>query len=177
MRKNILVTGRPGIGKTTVIEKVVESVGRAKVGGFWSRELRESGKRVGFAIETFSGKTGVLAHCNIKSGPRIGKYIVNIRDIDDIAIPSIAQARKSDKLIIIDEIASMELCSPLFEPEVLKCLDTRRVLGSIQQRHSRFLSSIRERTDTELLEITLSNRDNMPQIVYSKLGLSTITSS
>lgn len=177
MRKNILVTGRPGIGKTTIIEKVVELIGRDKVGGFWSRELRESGKRIGFAIKTFSGNNGVLAHRNFKSGPRIGKYSVNIRDIDDIAIPSLVQARKSDKLIIIDEIASMELCSPLFEPEVLRCLDTCRVLGSIQQRQSRFLRSIHERTDTDLLEITMSNRDNLPQIVYSRLGFSTATSS
>ncbi|UMZ74197.1 nucleoside-triphosphatase [Natranaerofaba carboxydovora] len=48
---NILLTGRPGIGKTTVIMKSIELI-KTPVVGFFTEELRDSNnnKRVGFRI-------------------------------------------------------------------------------------------------------------------------------
>ncbi|MEE8182156.1 MAG: nucleoside-triphosphatase, partial [Candidatus Thorarchaeota archaeon] len=55
-RQNRLLTGRPGIGKTTLIRAIVEKLGPSKAERFWSKEIREGGRRVGFYIETLSGK-------------------------------------------------------------------------------------------------------------------------
>ena len=62
MQKNILLTGSPGIGKTTVIKKVIAELNPALVGGFWSTEIRRGSKRIGFAIKTIDGEEGILAH-------------------------------------------------------------------------------------------------------------------
>ncbi len=171
VRKNLLLTGRPGIGKTTLIRALVEKLSPSKAGGFWSKEIREGGRRVGFSIETLSGQTGVLAHCGLSSGPRLGRYFVNIKDINEIAVPSLVSARESDKLIIIDEIAKMELFSREFACEVRRCLDSRRVIATIQQRREKFLDEVRARNDVRLLELTVSNRNEMPRKIIALLGI------
>lgn len=169
MRYNILLTGQPGIGKTTTIKAIVDKLSPKSVAGFWSEEIRERGRRVGFGIETLSGKRGILAHVNLSDGPRVSKYRVNIEDIDSIIVPELAFARESGRIIIIDEIASMELHSQDFKDEVGRCLDARRVLGTIQQREHPFLNEIRSRVDVRLLELTISNRNRIPKQVLELL--------
>jgi nucleoside-triphosphatase len=170
LTKNLLITGRPGIGKSTVIKRVVLALGTERVGGFWSSEIRSGSKRVGFAIETVNGDKGILAHVNLRKGPRMGKYRINIEDIDSVAIRSMALARSEGKIIIIDEIATMELFSPNFAPEVMRCLDTCSVIGTIQERRKPFLDSIRARADVTLMQVTLSNREHIHLDVLSLLS-------
>jgi nucleoside-triphosphatase len=52
------------------------------VTGFFTREIKEQGKRVGFSIITIDGKKGVLAHEDIRDRPKVGKYGVNLHDIN-----------------------------------------------------------------------------------------------
>ena len=170
MKSNILLTGRPGIGKTTAIRKIAEELTPNIARGFLSYEIREQGKRVGFAIETLSGIKGTLAHVNLKTGFKISKYHVSVEDIDSIIIPELEEARESNSLIIIDEIAKMELFSKFFAPEVRRCLDTGRVLGTIQERRSPFLDEVRQRSDVRILELTLSNRDDIPTQILGVLN-------
>ena len=79
--KNILFTGVPGIGKSTIIEKIVQRINRSKT-GFYTREMRASGRRVGFTITTLDGERGTLAHIDIPGHMRVGRYGVNLPDID-----------------------------------------------------------------------------------------------
>lgn len=169
MKHNILLTGQPGIGKTTVIKTVVSQLDPENVAGFWSEEIRERGGRVGFSIETLAGRRGLLAHVALKEGPRVGKYRVNIEDIDTIVVPELALACESGRIIIIDEIASMELHSQAFKKEVWRCLDARQVLGSIQARRHSFLDEVRSRADVRIIELTIRNRDQLPLQVLELL--------
>ncbi|MHA3963417.1 MAG: nucleoside-triphosphatase [Candidatus Thorarchaeota archaeon SMTZ1-45] len=162
LEKNILLTGKPGTGKTTAIRIVVDQLNPVSTAGFWSREIRVGGQRIGFAIETLSGKIGTLAHVNLEHGPKVSKYRVNINDIDSIIVPELEMARTSGRFIIIDEIAKMELFSENFEVEVRKCLETKRVIGTIQQRTHPFLNEIRSRSDVQLIELTTENRNLVP---------------
>ena len=157
------------MGKTTVIRRIADELGVEKAGGFWSSEIRERNRRVGFEITTLSGHRGVLAHVDFAGRPRVGKYGVSVEDIERVAIPALARARESNRIIVIDEIASMELCSRHFAPEVKRCLDTGRVVATLQQRRGGFLDEIRSREDIVLLELTHSNRDQMPLKVLTFL--------
>lgn len=163
------MTGKPGIGKTTAIRRIGDELKTNLAAGFWSTEIRENGRRVGFAIETLSGKTGVLAHVNIDHGPRVSKYRVNVEAINSIIVPELKTARETGKTIIIDEIATMELFSRQFLDEVNSCLNTKRVVGTIQYRGSHLLDGIKSRNDVEVLELTLHNRDGMPAYVLDLL--------
>jgi len=73
MGRTVLLTGRPGVGKTTLIQKWVASR-PGRCGGFYTQELRESGTRVGFEIVTLDGKRALLAHVRRPGPPRVGKY-------------------------------------------------------------------------------------------------------
>ena len=110
--KNILFTGPPGCGKSTLIEKIVKRSRSSKT-GFFTREIREKGIRVGFSIKTLDGKQGMLAHKEIESPFKVGQYGVNVDDIDRVAVPSMIPA-KEDQMIVIDEIGKMECFSIFF---------------------------------------------------------------
>lgn len=153
-----------------MIKRVVGRLGTRDVGGFWTEEIREGGRRLGFAIETISGRKGILAHVNLTDGPRVMKYRVNVKDVESIIVPELAHARESKStIIIIDEIGKMELCSNRYSEEVRKCLDTRQVFGTIQERRHPFLDEVRSREDVSLFVLTLDNRDNLPLLLLEHI--------
>ncbi|KAK9109503.1 hypothetical protein Sjap_017563 [Stephania japonica] len=69
--KCFLVTGPPGIGKTTLVMKVLDTLSSTnpnlKIHGFYSSEVREGSERVGFEVVTVDGKKGSLASSTISS--------------------------------------------------------------------------------------------------------------
>ena len=167
---NILLTGPPRSGKSTLIEKVIKRVKRPAT-GFFTRELREEGKRVGFLIETVDGKTGLLAHKNIKSNYRVGKYKVNIEDLDQIAVPSMLPST-DDQLVVIDEIGKMECFSHFFKETLLRLLSAEnQVIGSIALKGDRFIQTIKNRDDVILVAISENTRDSALQLFFEKLQL------
>jgi len=165
---NILLTGKPGIGKTTLVRKVVEQLGNIKAGGFYTQEIRENSVRVGFRITTLDGRRGILAHVNHKGKFRVGKYGVNLGDIDEIAVSSILNSLDRD-LILIDEIGKMELYSEKFKEVVVKALETGRVLGTIRLGRDEFTNEIKKRNDTRIIEVTLENRDPLVEELVQTL--------
>ncbi len=58
--ENILLTGLPGCGKTTVVRHVVELLKARRLAGFYTEELREHGQRVGFAAVGTHGQSATL---------------------------------------------------------------------------------------------------------------------
>jgi nucleoside-triphosphatase len=53
----------------------------------FSRENRKNGVREGFEIVDISAaKVGCLAHVNQKEGPQVGKYRVNMQDLESIGV-------------------------------------------------------------------------------------------
>jgi len=161
----MLLTGPPRCGKSTLIEKVVTRIQKPMT-GFITSEIREEGKRVGFSIETLDGKEGVLAHEKIRGRYRVGKYGVNLHDIDQIAVPSMLP-NQSDTIIVIDEIGKMECFSPLFRQILMKILDfDNPVLGTVAQKGDRFIQKIKEREDILLIHVSEKNRDEL--VTFSK---------
>jgi len=155
---NILFTGSPGCGKTSLIEKIAKQIQRP-VTGFLTREIRQKGRRVGFAICTLDGREGVLAHEVMQSAVRVGRYGVNLEDVERIAVPSMVPPG-DDRWVIIDEIGKMECLSQLFRDTLLEVLDAPNgVIASIALRGDAFVESIKRRSDVHLLLVTKENRD------------------
>ena len=152
---NILLTGKPRIGKTTIIKKVVKDL--KGVGGFYTEEIRD-GYRKGFRIITLDGREGVLAHMGIKSRYRVGKYGVNIEDLENIAVKSVEESLDKD-IIVIDEIGKMEIFSEKFRNTLEKALDTGKVLGTIMKKSNYFADKVKSRKDVEIIPVEESNRD------------------
>ena len=163
---NILLTGKPRIGKTTIIKKVVEDL--KDVGGFYTEEIK-NGFRKGFRIINLNGKRGVLAHIDIKNRYRVGKYGVNIKDLEDIAVKSVEESLDRD-IIVIDEIGKMELFSEKFRDTLEKALDTGKVLGTIMKKSNYFADKIKNRKDVKILLVEESNRDILVEEIKESLN-------
>jgi len=163
---NILITGRPGVGKTTVIRRVVESL-QGRLGGFTTQEIRRGGRRVGFSIRAVdSGQEGVLAHIDLAGPHRVGPYGVNIADMERIGVSALHRALKGADIIIMDEIGRMENYCPSFQSTVLRALDAPQdVLGTLQMRSTPFLDRIRRREDVVIKPMTRENRGAMPMLL------------
>ncbi len=159
LRKNLLVTGRPGIGKTTLIERVLAALD-IDAGGFYTKELLDDGRRVGFSIVGLHGERGVLAHVDHEGSFRVGKYGVNCEDLERVGVRAIDEAVKHSELIVMDEIGRMELCSQAFQEAVGRALSSPTpVLGTIQDRSNAFLDSVRARPDVKILRVSTGNRE------------------
>lgn len=165
-RRNTLFTGPPRVGKSTLVERIVSRI-HVPVTGFYTREIRDRGKRVGFSILTLEGNRGVLAHEDIRGRLRVGKYGVNLADIDRIAVPSMIPSGP-EMLIVIDEIGKMECLSPLFRESLLRVLDSGNpVLGSIALKGGPFIEEGKTRRDISLIEVTEKNRDDLVRMPMS----------
>ena len=137
--KNIFLTGAPSSGKTTIIKKVIKALD-IQCCGFYTEEIREDGRRVGFRIKTLDGKTGLLSGVDVKSPYRVGKYKVDLDDFENIALPAMEGALSNSKPIIIDEIGPMELFSKRFKELVIKALDSPNpVIATIKLKGSKFI--------------------------------------
>ncbi len=168
--KNILITGRPGIGKTSVILKVVQQF-PGRMGGFITGEIKRSGKRVGFELETLDGKKGILAHIDVKSPYKVSRYRINIDDLEKIGVKSIKNALEDCELIVIDEIGKMELASPHFKKIVLEALNSDvKVLATITLSNLPFVIKIKNRKDIKILEVTIKNREYLHKEILHSLS-------
>ena len=160
MGKHILVTGLPGVGKTTLIRKVLMELPPAfPMAGFFTGELREGGHRVGFEIETLDGRKGVLSHVRFKSPCRVGRYGVDIGGFERLVLPLLRAGEAG--LYVIDEIGKMECFSSPFIQTVTARLDAGPpVFGSVALKGSGFIESIKARRDVTLVEVTVGTRDD-----------------
>ncbi|MHC3128888.1 MAG: NTPase [Candidatus Bathyarchaeota archaeon] len=171
----ILVTGPPGIGKTSILRRTVKELKNRKydVGGMICREVREGGVRVGFEIMDLStGTRGWLAHVNQPTGPRIGKYHVNLTDLDVIGVGAILDAIQNADILAVDEIGPMELSSTAFSNALVKAVESSKpMLVTVHYglRNS-LVNSIKKREDTEILEVTYKNRENLHNLIANKIS-------
>eukprot|EP01024_Parvocaulis_polyphysoides_P029196 TRINITY_DN26356_c0_g1_i3.p1 TRINITY_DN26356_c0_g1~~TRINITY_DN26356_c0_g1_i3.p1 ORF type:complete len:199 (+),score=33.94 TRINITY_DN26356_c0_g1_i3:119-715(+) len=171
MAKNIMITGQPGIGKSTLIKKVLDKLGdtydvKSIAKGFFTAEIRGPQGRLGFDIITLDGRTGPLAR--LGSGgpgqPTVGRYAVDLQSFEALALPEITPSDEV-KLYIVDEIGKMEFNSRLFFPMVRQLLNNEDalVLGTIPQaRQGRQLREVAEvvgREDVVVVTLNRGNRD------------------
>jgi nucleoside-triphosphatase len=165
----LLLEGRPGSGKTTAVARLVELLRRERfaVTGFLTREIRERGQRVGFALETLDGRRGMLAHVGARGGPRVGRYGVTHEDLERLAIPAL---RAHADVVVVDELGKMELTSAAFCDAVIALLDRPTALiATVHARPDPFTDELKRRPCIAVLQLTRSNRDDLPNEIARRL--------
>ncbi|MDG6898299.1 MAG: NTPase [Nitrososphaerota archaeon] len=168
-----LITGTPGVGKSTIVSRIVLRM-KAKgmiVGGCLTAEVREKGERVGFEIRDLtSERRGRLATVKGKLGPRVGKYRVNLQDLAIIGAKGLEQAAESSELIVIDEVGPMELVSPEFRRGVKACIDSGKpMLAVIHLRLEDDLLNELKSKARKTFEVEINNRDEVEQELLAEM--------
>jgi len=165
MTKNILITGKPACGKTTLIREILKEL-NFKADGFYTSEIRKGKERLVFEIISLDGKRGILAHKDLKSKFNVSKYGVNIEDLDRIGTESVLKAIREKKICVIDEIGGMEILSRKFREAVEKVLNSQiPVLGTITLKSNPFCDTIKQRKDTKVFYLTRENREKVKKEV------------
>ena len=118
-----------------------------------------SGK--GFRLCGLDGRSGTLAHVDLRTGYRVGKYGVDV-DGFEAFLERLPFSTLRTGLVMIDEIGKMECFSKLFKKTLEGVLDSNRpVIGSIAMKGDRFIQKIKERSDVLLVTVTPQNRDEL----------------
>ncbi len=173
MKRLLFITGKPGIGKTTVLLNAVNELKNKgyKTGGMLSREIRQDGRRIGFEIiDLATGQKGWLAHVNQPSGPQVSRYRVNLHDLDQIGVNAIQTSLREAEVTAIDEIGPMELFSKAFQQVIEDALEGQKlIVGVIHQRaRDPIIGSVRKRSDAEIFDTTIENRQWLHNILIER---------
>lgn len=166
---NLLITGVPGVGKTTFMIRLSEVLGEPRPVGFITREIREAGSRLGFEIVGCDGSRRLLSHVEIRSRYHVGKYGVDVAGFEEY-LASLDLERAGTSPVIIDEIGKMECYSALFRDLMLRLLGCDRLfIATIAKKGTPFIESVKKRQDVILFEITRENRDIMLKSVLTMI--------
>ncbi len=159
--KKILLTGTPGVGKTTLIRRLVRKLDGRNCSGFYTTEIREDNVRKGFELVSLDGQKGLLAQVNIGGPHRVGRYGVDVAGCDRF-LTAIDMVRAEADVVIVDEIGKMEMFSKKF----VHLLDTifasrQLVIATISAGGSAGIQRFKQREDVTLIAVTRSNRDRL----------------
>jgi nucleoside-triphosphatase len=169
-----LITGNPGIGKTTVLMKIMDIMrnhGYA-LGGMLCKEIRVKGERIGFELmDVASGRKGVLASTKLNIGPRLGKYRVNLVDLAEIGAKSLLDAIDFCDLIICDEIGPMELFSPDFRHAIKVIIESEKPVVGVVHKHLNdpLIQELKSKSFVKIIEVTIENRGKLPTVLAEEI--------
>ncbi|CAK6442265.1 unnamed protein product [Pipistrellus nathusii] len=184
MGRHVFLTGPPGVGKTTLIQKASEALKSSgvPVDGFYTQEVRHGGRRIGFDVVTLSGRRGPLSRVGAVPPPgtrecRVGQYVVDLTSFEQLALPVLDAGAgcggPGPRVCVIDEVGKMELFSRPFLQAVRQALAAPGtvVLGTIPVPKGKplaFVEEIRSRADVQVVSVTKENRNHLlPDIVRS----------
>jgi nucleoside-triphosphatase len=157
--KNLLVTGPPGCGKTTLVRRVVGELGDLPMEGFYTEEIREERERAGFALVSLDGRRGVLSHVRFPGPHRVGRYGVDTASLDSF-LDRLKAGDPGLRLVVIDEIGKMEYLSGRFRSFVRERLDAPvPLLATIALHGTPPIEEIKARPDVRIITMRTGDRE------------------
>ncbi|MDX1624860.1 MAG: NTPase [Gemmatimonadota bacterium] len=165
---HLLLTGRPGVGKTTVLRTVAERLEGERIAGFLTEEIREGGRRVGFrGIPLGVGEAVTISHVDF-SGPTVGKYGVDVGAVDRLVEANLENGEPD--LYLVDEIGKMECLSERFVDRMDDLLDgSTPVVATVGRGNRGLMGEAKERDGVEIIEVTRENRDELPGTIADRV--------
>jgi nucleoside-triphosphatase len=162
--KNLLLTGSPGCGKTTVLKHAAERLGDLRLAGFLTLEIREHGPRVGFEAVGLGGQRAILAHVRFQSVVSVGRYCVEPHRLVPLINQEMVRPLETVDAYLIDEIGKMECHCPQFIEAVSRLLlGPVPLVATIALRGGGFIAEVKNRPDVQVVEVTNGNRQTLPE--------------
>jgi len=163
----LILRGKPGIGKTTVCQRIFE---KHNVDGFITKEVRRGSRRIGFDIFLIKTKERIPLARETDTKRMVGKYEVFVENLDKV-IFLLENMEKTEDTIIIDELGKMESLSKRFVSWVMEI--PKRWKNVILTAPSKDIPILREFLnrwkEAKILWMNVENRDRMVDILMRML--------
>lgn len=171
---NILLTGAPGIGKSTLLEHIVDQA-HIDFFGVIGREIQDSEQgRLGFEAVTVEGHRRTFAHVSdfLDSQYSVGKFHVDVDAFDSFVVPELQRAKNhSTAFVLIDEIGRMQSFSDLFLNEVRTLFSTsQNILATIVFDDEPWSREFKNDPSVFLIEVNKNNRDSLARILIAAVN-------
>jgi nucleoside-triphosphatase len=155
--KNMFITGKPGCGKTALLREVCLQHMDC-IGGYYTEEIWDGPSRAGFTLKTFDGRSGVLAKKGMESPHKLNKYGIDLGVLENIGVDSIKKALTGKKVVVIDEIGTMEVFSDAFRQALVEILHSPiRVLATIRYKSQPYTNDVKKMPATSLVYLSRDN--------------------
>lgn len=165
----LLLTAAPGTGKTTVMRRLAASLGDKRIRGFYTAEIRDAGRRIGFSLVSFSGSERIIAHVDFPKAHRVGKYGVDVAAIDEAV--ELLKPDAAASAYLVDEIGKMECLSERFVAG-MRALTMGRtpLVATVALKGGGFIAEVKRMHPSNVWTVTPENRDEMPARVAAWLS-------
>ena len=165
-----MITGLPGVGKTTLIREIARRLAEYRPIGFYTEEIRVEGVREGFRLVCLDGRQQILSHVDHRSRYRVSRYGVDVEGFERL-LTELDLPHTASRLIVIDEIGKMECFSDRFKGTVSVLLDSpRTVLATVSLKGDGFITAVKARPDCFLVNVTAKNRNDLADSLTSTVG-------
>lgn len=171
--RHALIVGPPGVGKSTLIGRVVEELRPTLCGFLTQKEPELADPELGTPVYYHAlgeprrySPDHLLGHCK-DCCPQV--YPEAFHHL----APQVA-AMGGGQVLVMDEIGFMETCSPAFCQAILSHLDGEvPVLAAVKDMDRPFLNQVRQHPHCQVFPITRDNRDELfaPVLAFVKAQL------
>ena len=174
---NLLLSGLPRVGKTTVVQKLL-AIFERDFGGYYTQALEKT-ERSDYRLVTVAGRE---RHPSLR--PLIRQFdvpnLVGLRpdELRDRAPRRPAAGPGHYPLVVIDEVGRLETWVPEVRDAVRSCLDADPIVVATIPARPRalptavdlgFLDEIRARDDVEIFEVTEGNRAALAEVLAKRI--------
>lgn len=159
MHRHILICGPIGVGKSTLILRLLVDSGRP-VSGYVTKSLK---KRPDGYHEIYMFAPGDVDNAVYLAECDSVHRSVNTGVFETLGVELLSRVKPGD-IILMDEIGFMEEAAPRFTERVLELLDGDiTVIGAVKNSHpdSAYLNAVRNHPNVDLYSITEENRDEL----------------
>lgn len=157
-----LLTGKPRMGKTTMIKKLINGIGLENCGGFYTEEITNLNDRIGFRCVSITGESVEIANVESTSKTRVGRYGINVEQFEEFAVRILQNDLHSKKILVIDEIGFMQMLSKPFQKIVQQIItDEKLVIGTIPLDSHPEIDKIKCLKEVKITSLNELNRDRI----------------
>jgi nucleoside-triphosphatase len=166
-----LLTGKPRVGKSTAIKRIINRIGSDYFGGFYTEEVRNSTNRIGFNCVTLSGESQCIASVDSESVLRVGRYGVEINTFENIALKAVRLSLDTKRITVIDEIGFMQMLSVPFQEMIHEVVSSSQhnILGTICVDTHPEIDKIKELTGIKLYAMNEENRNLTTEVMTNDI--------
>lgn len=172
-KSHILITGERGIGKSTLVNRLLQNCSIPLYGYRTKNVLDENGKSCGVYIYSILDSIQMNTEENCVASPVVcaEKGMISRTQVFDVLGVEYLREARPDGLLVMDELGFLETEAMNFRRAVLRRLDGDiPVLAVVRMnKETDFLNQVRRHPKTELFTVTEENRDMLYEELKDKI--------